>query len=314
MVLVKPHSTNCCNEQDKNNFQFHKISPVNFWTERGRETARPRERLEFLGADVQNSFENHLARNGAKHTTGVSGEISDEPDAVPRKNRRGVLGGENGSRGKFYKSSGSGPNPNHRHRNWGQKLILRAELCGRRQRRLHWNGRCFAAGHLAATTAVMRLRRHRNWSGCGHGLRKDEQQAAKDGQRNLHKRFIAPENKFCRTLFAVCSTLIGWLIGRADFDDELVRRLVEIFFTIFAAQLHFLSFVSKNIRPAHITAEFFAGHGTAREQIRLRLRVGRLIGVRTQREVGGKKNSGNDGDGFHNGIRPQTRTKRSTRK
>jgi hypothetical protein len=80
--------------QDKNNFQFHKISRVKLFVKdkRERETTRRRRLREFLGAGrveiVSRAF-------GAGHTTGVSGEISEEPDAIPRKDRRRLRGQKN---------------------------------------------------------------------------------------------------------------------------------------------------------------------------------------------------------------------------
>ena len=73
----------------------------------------------------------------------------------------------------------------------------------------------------------------------------------------------------------------------ADFDDELIRVFIEIFFAGLAAQFHFLIFVGKNQRLAHVAVELLAGHGAGRQFVRLGWRGGR--GAVRRREVGGQR-------------------------
>ena len=93
---------------------------------------------------------------------------------------------------------------------------------------------------------------------------------------------------------------LGRFVGGADFGDEFIRVLVEFFFTVRAAQFHFLPLVNKHIRLAHVAAQFVAGDGTGRQFIRHGFGGGRFGICGADGQAGNRHEGQNQKDFLHN--------------
>jgi hypothetical protein len=71
-----------------------------------------------------------------------------------------------------------------------------------------------------------------------------------------------------------------FLVRGADELHVFVWIFVKFGFAVLAAEFHFLAFIDKPIRLAHVAAEFIAGDGTGLEQIRHRIGIGDRVAHR----------------------------------
>ena len=119
-------------------------------------------------------------------------------------------------------------------------------------------------------------------------LRPEEQQAAEDGQCELHDSVIVHPAEGRWTGIVILVLILVGLVGGADFGHVLFRVLVEVFFAGLAAEFHFLILVGEDKGRAHVAIELVTGDGAGGEL------VGRggfgVIG--TDRESGGQGESG----------------------
>ena len=182
--------------------------------------------------------EKFSAHTGAGHTTGFSGEASDQADTVAREDGRRRKGGGKIICGTKRSCPGGGKPNKHRRRDLGQKLVLifRSRSRGRGGSR---SGRIIlrTAGHLAAAVAASLRGRGTNVRRERRELSQHQRHGEDHGHNGFHKTTVVTFSKTMKGAFwrsrSLC--LRRGRIRRADFRDVFVRRLVEIFLAALAA-------------------------------------------------------------------------------